>query len=294
MKLQGIFPPVTTPFDHEGNLYAVKVQHNIEKWNKTGLAGYVVCGSTGETPLLSAEEKYTLWELVAKSAAPEKLLIAGTGVDGVHQTVCLTNRAASMGYKAALVLTPHYFKNQMTRAETQMLYFRAVADRSHIPVLLYNYPQLTGVDLSWETVVALSEHPNIIGMKDSSGNIERLMHVVREARPDFQVLVGSAQILLPALMMGATGGILAYANAAPYSAIAIWEAVRTREEEAARDWQRRVGRAAPYVTSKYGIPGLKHAMDLNGYYGGPPRLPLAPPMPQAKAEIEEAFRDLKG
>jgi 4-hydroxy-2-oxoglutarate aldolase len=294
MKLQGIFPPVTTPFDHAGNLYAVKVQHNIEKWNKTSLAGYIVCGSTGETPLLSAEEKYTLWELVAKSAAPDKILIAGTGVDGVHETVCLTNRAAAMGYKAALVLTPHYFKNQMTRPETQILYFRAVADRSQIPVLLYNYPQLTGVDLSWDTVVALSEHPNIIGMKDSSGNIERLMHIVRDARPDFQVLVGSAQILLPALLMGATGGILAYANAAPYSAIAIWEAFRTREEEAARDWQRRVGRAAPYVTSKYGIAGLKYAMDLNGYYGGPPRLPLAPPTPQAKAEIEEVFRDLKG
>jgi 4-hydroxy-2-oxoglutarate aldolase len=294
MKLQGIFPPVTTPFDHAGNLYAVKVQHNIEKWNKTSLAGYIVCGSTGETPLLSAEEKYTLWELVAKSAAPDKILIAGTGVDGVHETVCLTNRATAMGYKAALVLTPYYFKNQMTRAETQMLYFRAVADRSQIPVLLYNYPQFTGVDLSWDTVVALSEHPNIIGMKDSSGNIERLMHIVRDARPDFQVLVGSAQILLPALLMGATGGILAYANAAPYSAIAIWEAFRTREEEAARDWQRRVGRAAPYVTSKYGIPGLKYAMDLNGYYGGPPRLPFAPPTPQAKAEIEEAFRDLKG
>ena len=294
MKLQGIFPPVTTPFDHAGNLYPVKVEHNVEKWNKTTLAGYVVCGSTGETPLLSAEEKCQLLELVVKSAAPEKILIAGTGVDGVHETVCLTNRAAELGYKAALVLTPHYFKNQMSRPETQMVYFRAVADRAKIPVLLYNFPQVTGVDLSWETVVALSEHPNIIGMKDSSGNVERLMHVVREARDGFQVLVGSAQILLPALLMGATGGILAYANAAPYSAIAIWEAFRTREEEAARDWQRRVGRAAPYVTSKYGIPGLKYAMDLNGYYGGPPRLPLCTPTPQAKKEIEEAFKDLKG
>jgi 4-hydroxy-2-oxoglutarate aldolase len=294
MKLQGIFPPITTPFDHAGNLYAAKVQHNIEKWNKTSLTGYVVCGSTGETPLLAAEEKYALWGLVAQWAAPEKILIAGTGVDGVHETVCLTNRAADMGYKAALVLTPHYFKNQMSRPETQMLYFRAVADRAKIPVLLYNYPQVTGVDLSWETVVALSEHPNIIGMKDSSGNVERLMHVVREAKAGFQVLVGSAQILLPALMMGATGGILAYANAAPYSAIAIWEAFRTREEEAARDWQRRVGRAAPLVTSRYGIAGLKHAMDLNGYYGGPPRLPLSTPTPQAKQEIEDAFKDLKG
>ena len=293
MKLQGIFPPVTTPFDHAGNLYAVKVQHNIEKWNKTTLSGYVVCGSTGETPLLSAEEKYTLWELVAGSAAPEKLLIAGTGVDGVQETVCLTNRAASMGYKAALVLTPHYFKNQMSRAETQMLYFRTVADRAKIPILIYNFPQVTGVDLAWDTIVALSEHPNIIGMKDSSGNIERLMHVVRDARQGFQALVGSAQILLPALLMGATGGILAYANAAPYSAIAIWEAFRRREEEAAKDWQQRVSRAA-LVSGKYGIPGLKHAMDLNGYYGGPPRLPLSVPTPQAKKEIEEAFKDLKG
>jgi 4-hydroxy-2-oxoglutarate aldolase len=293
MKLQGIFPPVTTPFDHAGNLYPAKVQHNIEKWNRTTLTGYVVCGSTGETPLLSEEEKISLWEWTAKYAAPEKILIAGTGVDGVHQTVCLTNRAADMGYKAALVLTPHYFKGQMSKPETQLLYFRSVADRARIPVLLYNFPQVTGVDLSWETVAALSEHPNIIGMKDSSGNIERLIHVVREAKQGFQVLVGSAQVLLPGLMMGATGGILAYANAAPYSAIAIWEAYRTREEEAARDWQQRVARAA-VISGKHGIPGLKHAMDLNGYYGGPPRLPLSTPSPAAKEEIEMAFKDLKG
>ena len=191
------------------------------------------------------------------------------------------------------MLTPHYFKNQMSRPETQMLYFRSVADRAKIPVLIYNFPQVTGVDLAWDTIVALSEHPNIVGMKDSSGNIERLMHVVREARPGFQALVGSAQILLPALLMGAAGGILAYANAAPYSAIAIWEAFRRREEEAAKDWQQRVCRAA-LVSGKYGIPGLKYAMDLNGYYGGPPRLPFSVPTPQAKKEIEEAFQDLKG
>jgi|SRR5579871_2143923 len=294
MKLQGIFPPVTTPFDHAGNLYATKVQHNVEKWNRTTLAGYVVCGSTGETPMLAAEEKYTLWELVAKSAAPDKILIAGTGVDGVQETICLTNRAADLGYKAALVLTPHYFKNQMSRPETQMLYFRSVADRARIPVLLYHFPQVTGIELSADTIAKLSEHPNIIGMKDSSGNIEKMMAVLRDARPGFQVMVGSAQILLPALLMGASGGILAYANAAPYSAIALWEAYRTREEEAARDWQARVGRAATVVGSKYGIPGLKYAMDLNGYYGGPPRLPFSVPTPEAKKEIEAAFKDLKG
>jgi 4-hydroxy-2-oxoglutarate aldolase len=208
--------------------------------------------------------------------------------------VCLTNRAAELGAHAALVRTPHYFKNQMTRMETQMLFFRAVADQVKIPVLLYSFPQLTGVDLSGDAVAALSEHPNIIGIKDSSGNVERIMHIVREARPGFQVLVGSAHVLLPALMMGASGGILAYANAAPYSAIAIWEAFRTREEEAARDWQNRISRPATLIGSKYGIPGLKHAMDLNGYYGGPPRLPLSVPTPAAKKEIEEAFKDLKG
>ena len=293
MKLQGIFPPITTPFDHAGNLYVTKVQHNVEKWNKTTLTGYVVCGSTGEDVFLSTEEKFALWELVAKHAAPEKLLIAGSGMESVRETVCLTNRAAEIGYKAALVRTPHYFKNQMTKPETQMLHFRAVADQARIPVLLYNWPQMTGVDLPAEAVVALSEHPNIVGIKDSSGNIQRVMEIVRDARQGFQVLVGSAPALLPSLLMGASGGILAFSNPAPYAAIAIWEAFRTREEEAARDWQSRVGRAAAQ-TAKYGIPGLKHAMDLNGYYGGPPRLPLSVPTPDAKREIEEAFKDLKG
>ena len=293
MKIQGIFPPITTPFDHAGNLYATKVQHNIEKWNRTGLAGYVVCGSTGEDVFLMDEEKFTLWELVAKHAAPEKVLIVGTGCESARQTVCLTNRAAEMGYKAALVRTPHYFKNQMVKQETQMLHFRAVADQAKIPVLLYNWPLLTGVDLAADTVAALSEHPNIIGMKDSSGNLEKIMQYVDRAREGFQVVVGSTATLWPSLVMGACGGILAYANAAPYSVIAIWEAHRTREEEAAKDWQKRVARASA-VISKHGIPGLKHAMDLNGYYGGPPRLPLSVPSPEAKKEVEEAFKDLKG
>ena len=136
MKLQGIFPPITTPFDHAGNLYLAKVQHNVERWNRTSLAGYVVCGSTGEDVFLSTEEKFTLWEMVAKHAAPEKMLIVGSGMESVKETICLTNRAAEMGYKAALVRTPHYFKNQMTQPETQMLYYRAVADQAKIPVLL--------------------------------------------------------------------------------------------------------------------------------------------------------------
>jgi 4-hydroxy-2-oxoglutarate aldolase len=294
MKLQGIFPPITTPFDHNGNIYAAKLQHNIEKWNRTTLAGYAVCGSTGESVLLTAEEKVGLWEMVAKYAAPEKLLIAGTGVESVRETVCLTNRAAEIGYKAALVKTPHYYKNLLTRPEAQMLYYRAVADQARIPVIIYNFPQATALDIPASAVAELSHHPNIIGIKESSGNMEKVLQMLREVRPGFQVTVGSAPTVWPSFLMGATGAILAFANAAPYAAIAIWEACRTREEEAGRDWQNRIGRAAFLVTTKYGIPGLKYAMDLNGYYGGPPRLPLSVPTPDAKREIEEAFADLKG
>jgi len=294
MKLQGIFPPITTPFDHAGNLYAAKVQHNIEKWNRTTLAGYVVTGSTGESVLLTVEEKIELWEMVARHAAPDKLLIAGTGVESVRETVCLTNRAAELGYGAALVKTPHYYKNLLNRADAQTLYYRAVADQSRIPVIIYNFPQATALDIPAAAVVELSHHPNIIGIKESSGNMEKVMQIMRESRPGFQVTVGSAPTLWPSLLMGATGAILAFANAAPYATIAIWEAYRMREEEAGRDWQNRIARAAVLVTTKYGIPGLKHAMDLNGYYGGPPRLPLSVPTPEAKREIEIAFQDLKG
>lgn len=294
MKLQGIFPPITTPFDHDGEIYTAKLRHNIEKWNRTGLAGYVVMGSTGESVMLTTEDKTQVWEEVAKHAAPEKLLIAGTGMESVRETVCLTNRAAEMGYKAAMVRTPHYYKNLVNRGDAQALYFRSVADRSRIPLIIYNWPQTTGVDIPADTVVALSEHPNIIAIKESSGNLEKVMQMVREVKHGFQVLVGSAPTLWPSLLMGACGAILAYANAAPYSVIAIWEAYRTRDEKAGLDWQGRIGRASALVTTKYGIPGLKHAMDLNGYYGGPPRLPLSVPTPEARREIEEAFRDLKG
>jgi 4-hydroxy-2-oxoglutarate aldolase len=193
-----------------------------------------------------------------------------------------------------MVRTPHYYKNLINRADAQALYFRAVADQSRIPLIIYNWPQATGVDIPVEAVVALSEHPNVIAIKESSGNLEKVMQMIREVKHGFQVLVGSAPTLWPSLLMGASGAILAYANAAPYSVIAIWEAYRTREEAAGLDWQNRIGRPAALVTTKYGIPGLKYAMDLNGYYGGPPRLPLVVPTPEAKREIEEAFKDLKG
>ena len=294
MKLHGIFPPIATPFNSEGEIWKAKVEHNIDKWNHTGLAGYVVCGSTGESVALTAEEKIQLWEWVAHYAAPNKLLIAGTGVESVRETVALTNRAAEIGYKCAMVRTPHYYKNLINNAAAQMLYFRAVADQTKIPIFIYNWPQVTGVDIPAEAVAELSHHPNIIAIKESSGNLEKVMQMIREVKKGFQVLTGSAPTLAPSFAVGCVGAVLAFANAAPYATVSIWEAHRTREAEAALDWQNRIGRAAYLVTAKYGVPGLKHPMDLMGYYGGPPRLPLVVPTPAAKAEIEEAFADLRG
>jgi 4-hydroxy-2-oxoglutarate aldolase len=294
MKLHGIYPPITTPFDHAGEIYKIKIEHNITKWNLTTLAGYVVCGSTGESVFLTAEEKILSWELVAKYAASGKTLIAGTGVESVRETVQLTNRAAEIGYKAAMVRTPHYYKSLMNRNEAQLLYFRAVADSAKIPLMIYNWPQTTGIDIAPEVVAKLAEHPNIIAIKESSGNLEKVMQMIRECPAGFQVLVGSAPTLWPSLQAGAVGAVLAFANAAPYATITIWEAHRTREMEAGWDWQGRIARAARLVTVKYGVPGLKYAMDLNGYYGGIPRLPLVPVGPEARKEIEEAFDGLKG
>lgn len=294
MKLQGIYPPIATPFDHRGELFRAKLEHNIEKWNRTALSGYVVCGSTGESVMLTTEEKIRVWEWAAQYAAPKKTLIAGTGVESVRETVELTNRAAEIGYKAAMVRTPHYYKNLLDNPEAQTLFFRAVADQARIPIMIYNWPQATGLDIAPEAVARLSEHPNIIAIKESSGNLGKVEQMIREVKSGFQVLVGSAPTLWASLLKGAVGAVLAFANAAPYATITIWEAYRTREHEAGEDWQRRITIAAQLVTVQYGLPGLKHAMDLNGYYGGPPRLPLTIACPGAKREIEEAFRGLNG
>jgi 4-hydroxy-2-oxoglutarate aldolase len=294
MKLQGILPPIATPFDHRGELYKVKVQHNVEKWNRTGLAGYVVCGSTGESVYLTTEEKLQIWEWVAEYASSDKILICGTGMESVRETVALTNAAAERGYKAAMVRTPHYYRNLVHKMDTQILYFRAVADQIKIPLMIYNWPQVTGVDISPEAVAILSHHPNIFAIKESSGSLEKCIQMIREVQPGFQVLTGSAPILAPSLAIGCAGAVLAFANAAPFTTVSIWEAHRTRDFAAGMDWQHRILRAAQLVTVKYGVPGLKYAMDLNGYYGGPPRLPLTAITPEAKQEIEQAFTGLKG
>ncbi len=293
MKLQGIFPALISCFDQDGRLYKDKIFHNIQKLNTIGLTGYVVCGSTGETPLLSPEERIQLMEWVGEASGEGKTLIAGVGAESVHETVRMADRAADAGFHAALTLTPFYYRIQMHRPETQALFFRAVADRSKLPVLIYNIPQVTGYDLPVDTLAELSHHPNIIGMKDSSGNLEKLKETVRAVKPGFQTLTGSSGIFWEALQAGAAGAILALANPLPYACVTVWEAFRAREPEAGKDWQSRLSPASRLIATKYGIPGLKYAMDLNGYYGGPPRLPFLPPSAEAKAEIEQAFDGLR-
>jgi len=294
MKLQGIFPALATPFDHNGEIYKTKVLHNVDKLNRIALSGYTVCGSTGETPLLSSAERLELMELVKQAAAPGKILIAGVGAESVHETVAIAKRAAEIGFDAALALGPFYYKTQMHRPETQALYFRSVADRSKLPVLIYNIPQVTGYDIPAETLGELSHHPNIIGMKDSSGNLDKMRETVKAVKPGFQILCGAGGAFYEAFQIGATGAILAIANALPYACVTIWEAFRMREEEAGKNWQERILPAAKLIAAKHGIPGLKHAMDLNGYYGGPPRLPFVVPTPEARVELEKVFDGLKG
>lgn len=294
MKLQGIFPALTTCFDHNGEIYKTKVLHNIDKLNRVGLTGYTVCGSTAETPLLSSTERLQIMELVKSAAAPGKILIAGVGTESVHETVEMANRAAEIGYDVALVLTPFYYRTQMHRPETQALYFRAVADRSKLPILIYNIPQVTGYHVPPETLAELSQHPNIIGMKDSSGNMDKLRETVKLVKPDFQILCGAGGAFYEGFQIGASGAILAIANPLPYVCVTIWEAFRTRQDEAGKDWQERILPAAKLIAAKHGIPGLKYAMDLNGYYGGPPRLPFVVPSPEAKTELETVFDGLKG
>jgi 4-hydroxy-2-oxoglutarate aldolase len=222
-----------------------------------------------------------------------KVLIAGTASESVRETVAIVNRAAEIGYHAALVLGPRYYRNTMHNPETQALFYRSIADQSRIPILIYNIPNVTGYDIPVETLAAIAEHPNVAGMKDSSGNVEKLKRTIEAVPEKFQVLSGSGVTFWPALQAGAAGAILAFADCAPYACITIWEAFRTRQFEAAEDWQKRIFEAAKLVTATYGIPGLKHAMDLNGYYGGPPRLPLVPASSEARSDIERAMDGIR-
>ena len=275
MKLTGVMPPITTPFQN-GKLALDKLKYNFKKWNQTGLSGYLVLGSNGEAVYLNEKEKIEVAELSRESIPTSKIMMVGTGMESTQETIQFTNHVAKMGADCALVVTPSYFKGSM---KPQILYdhFIAVADSSKIGILIYNVPQFTGINLDPETVAKLSEHPNIIGIKDSSGNIDQLSEIINLSQKGFAVFVGSAPVFFPALCVGAVGGILAVANVVPQECVQIQNLFNKGKMNEARTLQARLTPLAKAFTTKYGIGGLKMAMDLAGYFGGHPRLPLKRP-----------------
>jgi 4-hydroxy-2-oxoglutarate aldolase len=350
MLLHGIFPPITTPFYPDGNIYHKKLEHNVERYSKTPVAGIVVLGSTGEAILLSDEERRAALKTAREAAAPHKVLIAGTGIESAVETLRLTEYAAELGYDVAMVRTPHYYKKQMQPAN-MLAFYRFVADRSPLPVIIYNFPPATGYDIPAEVVIELAGHPNLIGIKESSGDVEKVRRMVagtrhvkrtatvtetfeavtprmlqanesnggelvsigasssskpsssavsvaggiktRQKEVGFQILVGAAHKLEPSLEAGGVGAILAFADAAPTACYEIYAAWKEGDNELARLKQDRIAKPARRVVSELGIPGLKYAMDFNGYFGGPVRLPFLPITADLKAEVEQLMSDIR-
>lgn len=351
MLLNGIMPPITTPFYPDGNVYFKKLESNVERYSKTPIAGIVALGSTGESVMLSDEERRDVLKATREAAAPNKVLIAGTGIESAVETLKLTEYAAQIGYDVALVRTPHFYKQQM-QPPNMLAFFRFVADRSPLPVMIYNVPSFTGYDIPAELVIELAEHPNILGMKESGGDVEKVSRMVegtrhvkrsatvtetfdavtprmlqaaaknggelvpvsalsggaapsssavsvldgiktRQKEVGFQILVGVAQKLEPSLAVGAVGAILAFACPAPTASYEIYTAWKDGDVELARLKQQRIAKAAERIVGVWGVSGIKYAMDFNGYYGGPPRLPLLPLIAEAKAEIEQLLSGIR-
>ena len=356
MLLHGIFPPITTPFYPDGNVYYKKLESNVERYSRTPVAGIVVLGSTGEAIMLSDQERRDVLKSAREATAPHKVLIAGTGVESAIETLRLTEYAAELGYDVAMVRTPHYYKKQMEPAN-MLAFYRTVADRSPLPVIIYNFPQATGYDISAELVIELAEHSNVIGIKESSGNIEKVRKMVegtrhiqrsatvtetfdavtprmiaaansapseggelvpvgalsgstsakpsssavtvvgkmktRQKEVGFQVMVGAAHQLQPSLDAGAVAAILAFACPAPTACYEIYAAWKEGDAELARLKQERIIKSSQRVLGDLGIPGAKYAMDFNGYYGGPSRLPFLPLTSALKAEIEQLLADVR-
>ena len=292
MTFSGIFAALTTPYAHDGAVSLPDLKHNVHRYNQTGLAGYVALGSTGESVLLTRAERDGILITVKEAAAKGKTLLAGTGAESTADTIERTKRAAELGYDAALVKTPHYYKPAY-KPDVLIVHFRRVADESPIPVMLYSIPQFTGIALNAAEVASLSEHPNIIGIKDSSGNVQGIGETIGAVPAAFQVLVGSAASLYPSMAIGARGGILALACALPEKCVALFELAREGHHERARELQSILARASKLIVSEMGIAGVKHVMDQRGYRGGIPRLPLLPLHHEQKKRLMEFLVNLE-
>jgi 4-hydroxy-2-oxoglutarate aldolase len=292
LKLAGIFSALTTPYREDGSIALDDFKANLARYYQTGLAGCVVLGSTGESVLLSAGEAESLLVAAKESPASGKLLIAGTGAESTAETIAKTKRAAALGYELALVKTPYYYKPAY-KSEVYLRHYRSVADASPIPILLYSVPIFTGVTLETPEIVALAEHPNIVGIKDSSGMIQRIVEVAAQAPKNFQIFTGSAGVLHPAFASGAKGAILALASALPEKCVELHELWKRGQNAEAQALQQRLALASKTIVSEGSIAGVKYAMDLRGFHGGLPRLPLLPLAEEKKQRIAQVVGQLE-
>lgn len=285
-EFEGVFIPVPTPFRGD-DVAPDALGANLRRWNATPLAGYVVLGSTGEFPMLGEAERDRVLAAAREAIPRDKRFIAGTGANSTLHTIRQTRRAAELGADAAIVITPHYFTRAFSRPEAQIRHYRSVADASPIPVLIYNFPLNTGINLEPDTVAKIAAHPNVTGIKDSSGLIPQAAQILDQTPKTFHVLVGAAAALLPALAIGAAGGILALGNIAAREWCEVYGLARQGRWEEARELAARMMPADRGIHGRYGIGGLKAALDLQGFYGGPCRAPLGTPDGDAIEEIKE-------
>ena len=284
MNLSGAFPPVTTPFDERGRVDTGALAANLARYEVHGAAGYLLLGSTGEAAYLEEEEKLEVLCAARRAVTAGRVLMAGVGLESTAATIRLAALAADCGADLALVITPFYFRSRMSD-EALRRHFEAVAEASPIPILLYNVPKFTGLVLPVAVAEALSKHPNVAGLKDSSGDLEWMRDLLQRVPASFQVLCGSVSIFAPALALGAVGGVLAAADAVPEPLVELFRAHVVGDAGRARELQAAVVETGRRIVDAAGVPGIKAAMDLRGLSGGAPRPPLLPASSDERGSI---------
>jgi 4-hydroxy-2-oxoglutarate aldolase len=292
-QLSGLMLPVTTPFTATGDLDVRALIANIERWNATGINGYVMLGSTGERVHLNEDEYLKVIEATRKIVSSEHAFIVGAGQQSTRGTIDEVKKAAALGADAVLVLTPYFYRAAITH-DTLVAHYTAIADSSPVPILLYSMPALTGIKIEPRTIASLSTHENIVGVKDSSADVEGLRATIDLAKGsrDFSVLTGNGTVFCDAMLAGAVGGILAVGCVAHELCLEIFQAIKNGDEERAQTLQEKLTPLAHAVTTRYGIGGLKAALDFVGYEGGGVRAPLRAPNDEARAEINHLLISL--
>lgn len=287
---KGVFAALTTPFNGDA-ISTEKFSENIKKYNSFKLTGYVIAGSSGEASYLTDKESEKLVRTAKEAASPDKKILVGTARESTAATVTFTNHTAAIGADAALIRTPFYFKSQMTLKALKR-HFMTIADQAKIPVIPYHIPQITGISISPHLVIELAAHPNILGIKDSSGNLAFLGEVIQDLPPDFSYLLGAGSVFLPGLLLGASGGILRLADIVPAQCTQIYTLYVEKKWEEALKLQAGLIPLNNAIIQTYGIPGAKYALDILGYHGGLPRPPLLPLEEKGKRDIEKILKEL--